>query len=212
MNAPKQKRQMTILGVLGLGLVVSLYYAIRTTNSGLPPNLPKSTIGSGSALQGLVIERNRSRGKRSTSLVGVDPKIHLEKLAGFNPGIPLNARNMFAFDSAPPPTDGKSKTGRGQRPGGPPEEAKGAAQPPIATQVAPPPPPPPAINLKFYGLKVNLVTKKRQGFFADGDATYLAGEGDVVGNRYRILKVAEAFAEIEDVSSKVHRQLPMVTQ
>jgi hypothetical protein len=212
MKTPKQKRQMAILGVLGLVLMTSLYYAIRTSNSGLPSSLPKLAAGSGPVLQGLVIEHSRARGKKSISLVGVDPKIHLERLVGFSPGIPLNARNMFAFESAPPLTEGKSKAGKGHRPGGPSEEVKGGTPPPFATPLGPPPPPPVVINLKFYGVKVNLATKKRQGFFADGDAMYLAGEGDLVGNRYRILKVAEAFAEIEEVSSKVHRQLPMVTQ
>ena len=212
MKAPKQKRQLAVLAVLGLGLLMSLYYAIRTSNAGFPSGPTKQSAGSVSGLQGLVIERNRARGKRSISLVGVDPMIHLEKLSGFNPGIPLNARNMFAFESAPSPTDGGSKAAKGHRSGGPPEEAKGGAPPPIAAPAGPPPPPPLVINLKFYGVKVNLETKNRQGFFADGDTTYLAGEGDLIGNRYRILKVAEAFAEVEEVSSKVRRQLPIVTQ
>ena len=212
MITPKQKRQMSILGVMGLALMASLYYAVRISDSGIPPSLPNQAAGSSPALQGLVIEHSRSKGRKGISLVGVDPRIHLEKLAGFSPGVPLNARNMFAFESAPPPAEGKSRAGKGHRPGEPPEEAKGGTPPPSAMPVGPPPPPPVVINLKFYGVKVDLESKKRQGFFVDGDVMYLAGEGDLVGNRYRILKVAEAFAEIEEVSSKVHRQLPMVTQ
>lgn len=212
MRTPKQKRQMAILGVLGLGLMGSLFYAVWTSDSGIPHGISNQAAGSSTVLQGLVIERSRTKGRKGVSLVGIDPKIHLEKLVGFSPGVPLNARNMFAFESAPPPAEGKSRAGKGHRPGEPPAEAKGGTPPPSAMPVGPPPPPPVVINLKFYGVKVDLESKKRQGFFVDGDVMYLAGEGDLVGNRYRILRVAEAFAEIEEVSSKVHRQLPMATQ
>ena len=52
----------------------------------------------------------------------------------------------------------------------------------------PAPPPMVIINLKFFGIKMDLPHKGRQGFFADGDEVYLASEGDLVANRYRILR------------------------
>lgn len=212
MNTSKQKRQRVILAVLGLGLLASLLYAVRTSFSELPPGPTVQSAGAVSAQQGLVIERTHTKGKKSLSLLSVDPKIHLEKLSGFDPGKPLNVRNMFAFETAPPVSVARPNTGEGRRLGDGTEGAKGGMPPPAGGTVGPPPPPPVVINLKFYGVKVNLETKKREGFFIDGVTTYLAAEGDLVGNRYRILKVAEAFAEVEDVSSKARRQLPMVTQ
>ena len=53
---------------------------------------------------------------------------------------------------------------------------------------------------------------RSQGFFADGDEVYLAFEGDLVANRYRVVRIGDSTAEIEEVSSKTKRQINLVTQ
>jgi hypothetical protein len=68
------------------------------------------------------------------------------------------------------------------------------------------------INLKFFGLLSEPVQKHRQGFFADGDETYLASEGELVANRYRIVRIGDATAEVEEITSKTRRQLNLVVQ
>jgi hypothetical protein len=213
MNIPKEKRQLVILSGLGLVLLASLYYSFRTSSLGIAPAVVAPMNKSTAVLQGLVVERNRSNGKKSVSLATADPTIHLVMLSTFDPGTPLGSRNMFAFESALPATNPKLKGGGTHRPGAGPEETKpsGATSPSAGVQ-GPPPTPPMVINLKFYGIKINSLSKKREGFFAEGDETYLAGEGELVGNRYRVLKVGDASAEIEEVNSKVRRQLPLAPQ
>jgi hypothetical protein len=68
------------------------------------------------------------------------------------------------------------------------------------------------INLKFIGFALNPVQKTRQGFFTDGDQVYVAFEGQLVANRYRVVHISDALAEIEEVSSKTRRQISLVTQ
>jgi hypothetical protein len=212
MNIPKQKKQLVVLSVLGLVLLASLYYSFRTSSLGFSPVSVAPIDKSTAVLQGLVVEQNRSKRKKSVSLATADPTIQLEVLSNFDPGTPLNSRNMFAFESPSPATNPKLKGGGARRPGAGPEDTKpsGANSPSTGVQ-GPPPTPPLLINMKFYGVKINSLNKQRQGFFAEGNETFLAGEGELVGNRYRVLKVGDTAAEIEDVNSKVRRQLPMVT-
>ncbi len=212
MSEAKQKKQLIALLILAPFLLASLYYAIRNANSTTAPVSGASAFRSAGPSQDLVIERGRGRGKKSVSLLIADPTIHLDKLAEFDPGAPLNARNMFSFETVTllPGQKARNRSSSGSDTGTT-EEAKtrpvssGGPQGPL-------PLPPVAINLKFYGIKVNWADKKRQGFFTEGEEMYLASEGDLVANRYRILKVSDSYAEVEDVNSKSRRQLPMAVQ
>ncbi|MDE2756676.1 MAG: hypothetical protein OXI92_09035, partial [Acidobacteriota bacterium] len=49
--------------------------------------------------------------------------------------------------------------------------------------------------------------KKRQAFFADGDDLYMAWEGDMVANRFRIHRNTETIAEVEEVASRTRKRL-----
>jgi len=135
----------------------------------------------------------------------VDPSIHLEKLEDFDPGTPLNTRNMFSAEGVSERVvaarNSKSRTAGSSAiitPGNPPPPASR----PVTTPTV-------IINLKFFGTKTDLRYKRRQGFFADGDEVYLASEGDLVANRYRILRIGDSSAEIEELSSKTRRQITL---
>ena len=66
-----------------------------------------------------------------------------------------------------------------------------------------PPPPPPALpsNLKFFGFGNVPNGTPRRAFFTDGEEVYVLGEGEVLLNRYRILRIGNANLEFEEVSS-----------
>jgi len=207
---PKQKKQLILLSVLALLLVFVLYYAFTagfvSNQSG---SLAKKSSENASIppLKDLVIPRNprRTGGKKEVPLHDIDPTIHLERLTEFDPGTPLSARNMFSLEAPPPPpmTKGRSSS----RPGsGTPDGNV------TSSENRPPAPPPVVISLKFFGFKLDLMQKKRQGFFADGDEVYLAFEGELVANRYRVVRIGDSTAEIEEVSSKTKRQINLVTQ
>jgi hypothetical protein len=68
----------------------------------------------------------------------------------------------------------------------------------------PPPPTPvpaaaePQIALRLFGF-VSLLDVPRKGCFGDGDDLFVAGEGQIVNRRYRILKVKTNSVEVEDL-------------
>ena len=74
----------------------------------------------------------------------------------------------------------------------------------------PPPPPPdpkaPPIPLKFYGfVNPSKVTNKR-AFFLDGEDIIIAGEGDMVKKRYKIVRIGINSAVVEDTQFKSNNQ------
>lgn len=68
-----------------------------------------------------------------------------------------------------------------------------------------PPPPPPKLppNLKFFGYGTGPNGISRRAFFHDtnGDDVHIVYEGQLLLNRYRILKIGNASLEFEEVSS-----------
>ncbi len=214
MKDPKQKKQIILLSGLLVALAVVLYYAFAGTDS--------ATVGSASKkasqismpeIKDLVIPRNphRTGGKKEVQLRNVDPTIHLERLSHFDPGSPLNRRNMFSLEAQaahPVPTATAPRRSPMPKPTSDTSVGAGASvgsgRPPLV--------PPVNINLKFIGFALNPVEKTRRGFFADGDQVYVAFEGQLVANRYRVVHISDALAEIEEVSSKTHRQISLVTQ
>jgi hypothetical protein len=68
----------------------------------------------------------------------------------------------------------------------------------------PPPPTPvpaaaePQIPLRFFGF-VSMLDVPRKGCFGDGDAVFVASEGQIVNRRYRILKIKTNSVEVEDL-------------
>jgi hypothetical protein len=213
---PKKKKQVILLSVLLAALIVILYYA----SSGGPDSDARgasakklSPTSSVADIKDLVVPRNprRTGGKKEVPLKDVDPTIHLERLIQFNPGTPLNARNMFSLGASlapqvatahPPRRPASSEPGSNHAANS--DSGMGAGRTPQ--------PPSVNINLKFIGFALNPVQKTRQGFFADGDEVYLASEGELVANRYRVVRISDASAEIEEVTSKTRRQISLVTQ
>src|SRR5262245_8531565 len=106
---PKQKKQLVLLSVLLIALAVVLYYALSGgTDSDLHgSSAKKMSANSAADIKDLVISRNprRTGGRKEVPLREVDPTIHLERLAQFDPGTPLNARNMFSLDAPPAPRE-----------------------------------------------------------------------------------------------------------
>jgi hypothetical protein len=53
----------------------------------------------------------------------------------------------------------------------------------------PPIPPPPPINLKFFGF-ANRPGETKKVFLSQGEDIFIAGEGDIVDRRYRVLHIS----------------------
>jgi hypothetical protein len=67
-----------------------------------------------------------------------------------------------------------------------------------APQPPPGPPPPPPITLKFFGF-ANKPGEPRKVFLSQGDDVFIAGEGEIVDRRYKILRITPNSVEVEDV-------------
>jgi hypothetical protein len=80
-------------------------------------------------------------------------------------------------------------------------------QPEIAAQPQGPPPPPP-IPLKFFGFASKVGETKRI-FLSQGEDVFIAGEGDIVNRRYKVIRIAPSSVEIEDVLNNNRQSIPL---
>jgi hypothetical protein len=64
-----------------------------------------------------------------------------------------------------------------------------------------PDPPPPSLPLKFFGYGTIPNGTAKRAFFTDGEDVYVVGEGDILLNRFRIIKIGNASLEFEEVAS-----------
>lgn len=79
-------------------------------------------------------------------------------------------------------------------------------------QLPPPPPGPPPINLKFYGFANKPGETTKKVFLSEGDNIFIAGEGDVVDRRYRVVKIGQNSVEIEDLLNNNKQTIPLSSQ
>ena len=78
----------------------------------------------------------------------------------------------------------------------------------VAPVVPQGPPPPPPINLKFFGF-ANKPGEARKIFLSQGEDVFIAGEGDIVDRRYRILRITPVSVEVEDVLNNNRQTIPL---
>ncbi len=138
----------------------------------------------------------------------VDPTLKLDLLAKVSGvGLDRGTRgSVFDWGQAPPaPPPVKIEPGKMAGIYGPLPPAP-APQPP-----APPPAPaPPPIPLKFYGFSTRSGAKR--AFFLDGDEIDVAGENEVIKNRYKVIRIGINSVEMEDLNFKHQQTLPLVAE
>ncbi|MGC1671292.1 MAG: hypothetical protein WA739_03460 [Candidatus Acidiferrales bacterium] len=105
-------------------------------------------------------------------------------------------RNIFTFGPPPPPP----KTERQL------EQERYAKYGPTV----PPPPPPVSVPAQLFGYASMPDSGKRVAFFLDGDDVLVVEEGSVFLNRFRLDKIGNDSAEVEEISSGRHATVQMV--
>lgn len=129
------------------------------------------------------------------SASALDPTLHPERMAlAENTKYTGTSRNIFSKDSLPP-------------------AAMNAIEKPIASvRTAGPsgPPPPPPINLKFYGFATEQNGRKLI-FLLDGEDVFIAGQGDIVDGRYKVVRIEDGSVVIDDLSYNNEQTLPLQT-
>jgi hypothetical protein len=129
----------------------------------------------------------------------VDPTLHLSSLARLQDvKVEGVSRSLFEISAAPPAAAALVKE---------PEKIHPVAVP-IGPKPPPPPPPPPAtpqapkIPLKFYGFVNPARPDVKRAFFLDGEDIVIAGEGDMIKKRYKIVRIGVNSAVVEDTTFK----------
>jgi hypothetical protein len=104
-------------------------------------------------------------------------------------------RNIFAFGPPPPP----------------PLTPAQIAQRDHKTYGPQPPPPPPPVNVgaTLFGFASMPQSGKRVAFFLDGDDVLVVTEGAVFLNRFRLDKIGNDSADVEEISSQRHVTVQM---
>ena len=139
----------------------------------------------------------------------VDPVLRLDLLAKVQ-GVELagGSRNLFQFST--PPVKVEALNGPEPKvvpkPGSPGVRAGDDPAKPAG------PPPPPPINLKYYGFSTARNNGRKTAFFLDGDEISVAGEGETVKKRYRVVRIGMNSVLMEDTESKRQQSLPLTEE
>lgn len=141
----------------------------------------------------------------------IDPTVHTDLLAKVR-DVPVEggSRSLFEFYTPPPPPPPVAPI----KPAAPPP-GQIAEKPPEPAK-PPGPPPPPPITLKYYGYAGNASKGALKACFLDGDPAtgeiYVAGENEMVKNRYKIIRIGVKSAVVEDTTNKNQQTLPLVNE
>ena len=86
----------------------------------------------------------------------------------------------------------------------------GTTDHPGGLRMPPQPAPPPAINLKFFGFANKPGEPKRVFLSSQGsEDVFIAGEGDIVNRRYRVIRIMPNAVALEDVLYNNRQSIPL---
>jgi hypothetical protein len=156
--------------------------------------------------------------KEGTDVSRIDPTLELELLAKLR-SVPMEggSRSVFEFAQPPPPPPpkvdpikmGKPAVVAGAKGGGssssPSATADKDGKAPGATAATP-------IPLKFYGYADSPRNGPKRAFFLDGDDIFVAGENELIRNRYKIVRIGVNSAVVEDTTTKKEQTLPLIAE
>jgi hypothetical protein len=184
----ENRKQTIVAATLGVLLLLIVVYEFMPSSSTIASTTPAAT-----GLQELPSHAARPARRSSGSASGkkerppqsLDPTLHLAQLA-LSEQIKYegSGRNIFVSQAdpvipmplAPGRTDGKDPQ----------------------TYVPPPQTAPPPIPLKFFGF-ANRPGEPKKIFLSKGDDVFIAGEGEIVDRRYKVVRISPTSVDIQDV-------------
>lgn len=180
----ENKKQMKWAIVLGVLAIIAVAYEFIPMFMG-----SSSDPGSNAQAAAPVLTRSASRagtkpGKKPKT-ESLDPTLRLDLLASSEQTLyEGNGRNIFVSQAEvtipAPMAPGVLET----------QKAVGY-QTPI-------PAPPPPIPLKFYGF-ASQPGEAKKVFLSQGEELWVAGEGEIVNRRYKIVRITPTYVEMQDV-------------
>jgi hypothetical protein len=137
--------------------------------------------------------KTRPGNKKTVTIArSLDPELRFDWLnSSENTKYQGNGRNIFRAQEVVIP-----------KPVAPPQKQQPVAPP------SPPPYQPPPITLKFFGF-ANRPGEAKKVFLEQGEDIFVASEGDIVDRRYKVLRIAPTFVEVEDVLNNNRQSIPL---
>jgi len=186
----ENRKEMIVAAVLVAILLLVVVYEFMPSSSTIASTAPATGTGP----TGSVAKAPRSLGRHSSAPSAkkehvpqsLDPTLHLAQLASTEQiKYEGSGRNIFVSQPDPViPTPVAPGTTGGQN------DPKLFQIPPVAA--APP------IPLKFFGF-ASKPGEPKKIFLSKGDDVFIAGEGEIVDRRYKVVRISPTSVEIQDV-------------
>jgi hypothetical protein len=176
-------RRWLVPAVAAVALLAVGWVLLRDTTSAAPPAGPAAP------------EAGRPSGKHEADL----PRIDLARLDRPRPKSGVGQRDLFDF-ATPPPTPPPPL------PSAPPVAVVETAP---AVVESPTPPPLPPLNLKFIGSFEGRKGLKVAVLMTDHKEVLTAQAGEVVANRYRVVKIGLESVDLQEVGTERVRRIPL---
>ena len=197
LGTDSKKKTIAAAALGGLAVLAIAYQFITLSGGGPPPQAANVRPAVTAPAPTRTPTRSASRRtnastKKTPPASSLDPTLKLALLASSEKMTYTgNGRNIFrAEEEIPKPV------------------ASPVRQPVNTANVPPPPPPPPPINLKFFGFASKPGEAKRI-FLSKGEDVFIAGEGDIVDRRYKVVQIAPSSVTIQDVLTNNTQQIPL---
>jgi len=197
LGTENRKKTLWAAGLGVLALLAAVYEVIPMLSGPSATSLASSSPAPVAVARPTAQRRGTGPGKKGRAPENLDPTLQLQLLAASEQTkYAGSGRNIFV--SQPDPVI--------PRPGAP---GRTDNTPPV--YVPPQPPAPPAIPLKFFGF-ANQPGEPRKIFLSKGEDVFIAGEGDIVDRRYKVVRISPNSVEIQDVVSSGPAQHIPLTQ
>jgi hypothetical protein len=182
----ENKKQTTWAAVLGVVALLALAYELIPMFTG--SSTPLSNAQAAAPVATRVSTRPGAKSAKKPHVENLDPTLRLDLLASSEQTLyEGNGRNIFVSQAEDvvipkPGTSGATDVQKA-------EEAK---------YRTPTPPPAPPIPLRFYGFASSAGEPKKI-FLKMGEDVFVAGEGEIVDRRYKVIRISPTSVEIQDV-------------
>ena len=185
LGAKNRKKTMwaIVLGVLAVAVVAYEFSPSSSSNFSAPGAATPSSV---SGLPARPMPHRASgpgTSKKSHAANNLDPTLRLDLLASSEQiKYAGSGRNIFVSQAQDiPQPKGTGVT----------DNKTAIYTPPLVQAPAP-------INLKFFGF-ANEPGEPKKIFLSQGDDVFIAGEGDIVNRRYKVMRISPNSVEIQDV-------------
>ena len=195
LESKKKTMWAAVLG--GLAILLMAYEFVPMF---MEPSTPGSSAQAAAPLLPRVTSRNSGKPGKKPKVESLDPTLKLELLkASEQIEYEGKGRNIFVSQAeavAIPQPLGTGVTD---------------AKPEAEIYTTPTPPAPTPIPLKFFGF-ASKPGEPKKIFLSQGEDVWVAGEGEIVNRRYKVIRITPASVEMQDVVNSGPPQSIPLTQ